>query len=324
MKKYEQVRSKIKNYIDALKERYSTNELRVHHPEVFSKEFGVSFTLPMLLKKNGYTYCETNNYVTKIMLTPKFWTLDEVTAHILVLEYSKAAYHRKQKRIKKEKLKEEKAKEKELKKQENNEVTQKRLDSKTHYEKVRRKYKKRLKEDTKTIGVRIPYSDYEAILLECKRTNSNVTKYFNQLIKDSGLDSYKEPAKKSIEEVKDTLLKDPNFKDSFKKQLELPLPKVAKRGRPYSNPDTIEEIEGAYYPTTRLRQVNFPLGKKVDMKTLDEYNESKKHPQSSSYQENGILCPTCKAELFDTNRLVIINEKTPVHCNCGFIGSRYL
>jgi hypothetical protein len=313
MKNYEQVRCKIKNYINALKERY--------HPEGFSKEFGVSFTLPMLLKKNGYTYCETNNYVTKIMLTPKFWTLDEVTAHILVLEYSKAAYHRKQKRIKKEKLKEEKAKEKELKKQENNEVTQKRLDSKTHYEKVRRKYKKRLKEETKTIGVRIPYSDYEAILLECKRTNSNVTKYFNKLIKDSGLDSYKAPAQKSIEEIKHTLHKDPNFKDSFKNQLELPLGKV---GRPKKGlADTNEEIEGAYYPTT-FKQVRFPFGKKVDMKTLDEYNESKKHPQSSSYQENGILCPTCKAELFDTNRLVIINEKTPVHCNCGFIGSRYL
>lgn len=311
MKKYEEVRSKIKNYIDALKERYSTEEFRVHHPEGFSKEFGVSFTLPMLLKNNGYTYCQTNNYVTKLMLTPKFWTLDEVTAHILVLEYSKAAYHRKQKRIKKEKLKEEKAKQKELKKQENNEVTQKRLDSKTHYEKVRRKYKKRLKEDTKTIGVRIPYSNYEAILLECKRTNSNVTKYLNQLIKDSGLDSYKAPAQKSIEEIKHTLHKDPNFKDSFKNQLELPLGKV---GRPKK--EKPEPMSNQWLMDT--------LHKEATMKTLDEYNESKKHPQSSSYQKNGILCPDCKSELFDTNPLVKINEKTPVHCECGFVGSRYL
>jgi len=324
MKNYEQVRSKIKLFINALKERYSTNEFKEYDPVSLSKEFGISFLLPNILKNQGYFYHQRKEFVSKLMLSQKFWTLDEDLAHKFILDYSKAASKRKRMRIKKDKLKEEKELQKELKKQGNNELTQKRLDSKTHYKEIRRKYKKRLKEDTKAIGVRIPYSDYEAILLECKNTNSNLTQYFNRLIKLYRIDNGVVPEQKSIDEIKDTLRKDPNFKDSFKNQLELPLLKSIKRGRPYSNTDTNEEIEGAFYPTTRLKQVNFPLGKKVDMKTLDEYNESKMHPQTSSYQANGILCPKCKAELFDTNRLVIINEKTPVHCDCGFVGSRYL
>jgi hypothetical protein len=317
MKNYEQVRSKIKLFLNAIKERYSTTEFREYEPVSLSREFGISFLLPNILKKHGYFYHQRKDFLSKLMLSEKFWTLDEDLAHKFILDYSKAASKRKKIRVNKEKLKEEKKAQKQ-------EIVQKRLDSKTHYKDLGNKYKKEIDGATKTISVRLPYSIYKDILIECKRTNSNVTKYFNQLIKDSGVEDNYPPKQKSIDEIKDTLRKDPNFKDSFKNQLELPLPKSIKRGSPYSNTDTNEEIEGAFYPTTRLKQVNFPLGKKVDMKTLDEYNDSKKHPQTSSYQANGILCPKCKAELFDTNRLVIINEKTPVHCDCGFVGSRYL
>jgi hypothetical protein len=220
------------------------------------------------------------------------------------LDYSKAAYKKKQLLFKKLKLKEEKKAQKQ-------EIIQKRVDSKNHYKELGKKYKKKIGGATKTISIRLPYSIYQDILIECEKTNTNVTNYFNQLIKDSGVEDNYPPKQKSIEEIKDTLLKDPNFKGIFKKQVELPLSKVGRPKKEKPEPMWKKRLKDTLH--------------QEPMKTLDEYNQSKRNPQvSSSFEKNGILCPDCKSELFDTNPSVKINEKTPVHCDCGFVGSRYL
>ena len=54
MKNFEATRGKIKMYLNALKERYSTVEWREYHANKICKEFQVSVLLPQLLKNEGY------------------------------------------------------------------------------------------------------------------------------------------------------------------------------------------------------------------------------------------------------------------------------
>jgi hypothetical protein len=66
------------------------------------------------------------------------------------------------------------------------------------------------------------------------------------------------------------------------------------------------------------------------LKTLDEHNaEAWSAHQSwadmSKPQRNGIACPECGKELWDTNPTIILTSNPPkknVHCRCGYEGYR--
>ena len=90
MRNYEATRGKIKNYLTALKERYSTTEWKEFTPAEIAKEFGVSVTLPLLLKKGGYLFQENK----KMMLSQKINNIDEIQAHTKVLDYCNDSKHR--------------------------------------------------------------------------------------------------------------------------------------------------------------------------------------------------------------------------------------
>jgi hypothetical protein len=67
------------------------------------------------------------------------------------------------------------------------------------------------------------------------------------------------------------------------------------------------------------------------VKTLDEYNEEarKRHAendQPSKSWRNGVACPKCGCELWDTNPMLLLTSNPPqknVHCTaCGYVGYR--
>lgn len=63
------------------------------------------------------------------------------------------------------------------------------------------------------------------------------------------------------------------------------------------------------------------------MKTLDEHNKSRMQQSRLSTEpvKNGIVCPICGSELFDSNPQQVLASYPPkkdVHCQCGFHGYR--
>ena len=64
------------------------------------------------------------------------------------------------------------------------------------------------------------------------------------------------------------------------------------------------------------------------METLENFNKKRRELHQSRYmaKPNGIECPECKSELYDTNPAVTLMSHPPkkdVHCEkCGFIGYR--
>ena len=67
------------------------------------------------------------------------------------------------------------------------------------------------------------------------------------------------------------------------------------------------------------------------MKTLDEFNEERRqaHRRTEMLGQphaNGIACPACGKELWDTNPCLTLTSNPPqknIHCpNCGYIGYR--
>jgi len=65
------------------------------------------------------------------------------------------------------------------------------------------------------------------------------------------------------------------------------------------------------------------------MKTLEEHNSEKMKEYDLRRQEhpvkNGIVCPKCGDELFDSDPYIILGSDPPqknVHCDCGFRGYR--
>lgn len=65
------------------------------------------------------------------------------------------------------------------------------------------------------------------------------------------------------------------------------------------------------------------------MKSLDEFNaeqyEYHRKLNDDSPQPNGIACPKCGKELFDSNPHVQLDSNPPqmgVHCECGYRGYR--
>jgi len=65
------------------------------------------------------------------------------------------------------------------------------------------------------------------------------------------------------------------------------------------------------------------------MKTLDEHNKEafKRYITMNESQLNGIACPNCGVELFDSNPNVTLTSLPPqthIHCEiCGYRGTRY-
>jgi len=65
----------------------------------------------------------------------------------------------------------------------------------------------------------------------------------------------------------------------------------------------------------------------IDMKTLTEWNTERHEAylQAITYpQKNGVACPKCGAELFDSNAIVLMSNppQKDVHCECGYVGYR--
>jgi signal peptidase I len=94
MKNFEATRGKIKMYLNALKERYSTVEWREYHANKICKEFQVSVLLPQLLKNEGYYHYEHKG-VPSMMLSEKIVMLSEVSAHNKIREFCKESNERK-------------------------------------------------------------------------------------------------------------------------------------------------------------------------------------------------------------------------------------
>ena len=69
---------------------------------------------------------------------------------------------------------------------------------------------------------------------------------------------------------------------------------------------------------------------KKKLKTLEEHNDMVwKNQQSfadlSRPQKNGIACPKCGEEMWDSNPMITLTSNPPkknVHCDCGYVGYR--
>lgn len=68
------------------------------------------------------------------------------------------------------------------------------------------------------------------------------------------------------------------------------------------------------------------------MKTLEDFNKERmgeymrQEEQMSQPRRNGISCPECGAEMFDSSPGITLTSCPPqkhVHCSCGFQGYRY-
>ena len=67
------------------------------------------------------------------------------------------------------------------------------------------------------------------------------------------------------------------------------------------------------------------------MESLDEYNKRRRAEHAaiqsalSGVRPNGIACPECGKELYDTNPHEVLASLPPqknVHCECGYSGYR--
>lgn len=96
--KYELSRSKVKNYLEAHRSRFSTTEWSDYKSDEICTEFRVSHTYGTILKKNGYVFIKDK----KIMLHPSIFKLTEAELHKKNLDY---AYYgvRQRKEIEKQK-----------------------------------------------------------------------------------------------------------------------------------------------------------------------------------------------------------------------------
>jgi len=95
MKNFGETRSKIKNYLNALNERFSTNEWNEYRSNNICREFGVSIILPQILKEEGFYYYQHKDGVPFIMLSHKIGNLNESILHNKLLEFSRNSYKKK-------------------------------------------------------------------------------------------------------------------------------------------------------------------------------------------------------------------------------------
>jgi hypothetical protein len=166
MKNFNETRSKIKNYLNALNQRFSTNEWKEYHSNEFCREFGVSVILPQLLKKEGYYYYQNKDSVPYVMLSHKVANLNEATLHNKLLEFCRNSYKKAQKKVQKTKQKQEKQKQ---------------------------------FVGYKNITIQVTMDFYEKILIESEKKNTNVTQWIlSKLVGDDKkftIDNVKPPKK---------------------------------------------------------------------------------------------------------------------------------
>jgi hypothetical protein len=82
MKNYNNTRAKIKNYLNALQKRFNNIQFQEYNREM-TKEFGVSATIPGLLKNGNYIEFENKH----LKLNPSINNLSEIDLHKMVLDY---------------------------------------------------------------------------------------------------------------------------------------------------------------------------------------------------------------------------------------------
>ena len=221
MKNFEATRGKIKMYLNALKERYSTVEWREYHANKICKEFQVSVLLPQLLKNEGYYHYEHKG-VPSMMLSEKIVMLSEVSAHNKIREFCKESNERKSVRN--------------LQNKEKDKLNKKRLDAKAVNKAKKEVYLQNQfnftnrgfgQEGYKTLSIKVGRNFYKnTILIDCEKNDLTVTEWITKkLVAGEVIESQEPPKEQTIGEIKKSLLNNPQFKDSFKN------PEPAKRGR---------------------------------------------------------------------------------------------
>jgi len=221
MKNFEATRGKIKMYLNALKERYSTVEWREYHANKICKEFQVSVLLPQLLKNEGYYHYEHKG-VPSMMLSEKIVMLSEVSAHNKIREFCKEYNERKSVRN--------------LQNKEKDKLNKKRLDAKAVNKAKKEVYLQNQfnftnrgfgQEGYKTLSIKVGRNFYKnTILVDCEKNDLTVTEWITKkLVAGEVIESQEPPKEQTIGEIKQSLLNNPQFKDSFKN------PEPAKRGR---------------------------------------------------------------------------------------------
>ena len=221
MKNFEATRGKIKMYLNALKERYSTVEWREYHANKICKEFQVSVLLPQLLKNEGYYHYEHKG-VPSMMLSEKIVMLSEVSAHNKIREFCKESNERKSVRN--------------LQNKEKDKLNKKRLDAKAVNKAKKEVYLQNQfnftnrgfgQEGYKTLSIKVGRNFYKnTILVDCEKNDLTVTEWITKkLVAGEVIESQEPPKEQTIGEIKQSLLNNPQFKDSFKN------PEPVKRGR---------------------------------------------------------------------------------------------
>jgi len=245
MKNYEATRSKIKLYLNALKERFSTSEWKEYHASEICKEFGITVTLPQILKNEGYYHYEHKNGIPSMMLSQKIMLINEIIAHNKIREYCN--------------LSKERTAIKQIQKKEKEKLKKKRLDAKSANKAKKEQYLQKegfvafggnWGDDVpfKNIGIKEGRNLYNQLYVECKRQGIDIKDLFTSI-----LENQNPPKEQSIPQIKENLLNNPQFKDSFKSTI----PTYATN-----------QIEGAYYPKIKTGASNQEV-----LKMVSKYHE---------------------------------------------------
>jgi len=255
MKNFEATRSKIKNYLTALKERFSTTEWKDYRANDICKEFGITVTLPQILKSEGYYHYEHKNGVPQMILSEKIMMLSEVSAHNKIREYCNLSKERKAI--------------KQLQKKEKDKLKKKRLDAKAAIKSKKDKYLESKSnfvpvpspnfvtdgsEGYKNLTVRVGRKFYEEILIDCRHKGISISQWLVSKLVDPTIESQEPPTEKTMSEIKEGLLNNPEFKDSFKKSRLHYRSSIYKSVKPIRQANELiekfDEIEGAFLPKT--------------------------------------------------------------------------
>lgn len=241
MKNFDVTRGKFKNYLDALKERFNTNEWKEFQSNDLCKEFGVSVILPQILKKEGYYHYENKDSIPMIMLSQKIYTLSEIVAHSKVREYCKLS---REKQLKKNKPKKVKANPKQIS-----------LEFQSKKPKLTKEYKR---EGYKNVNIKLSLDFYDEILFECHKKNISVTQWIaSKLVDDNKKDTTNYDHTKNIDKL--------GFYNFVKP--------VKKRGRPQKNISVVnytpKEVEAKEPTQISIKDTQPIVGAESKVKSLE-------------------------------------------------------
>lgn len=295
--KYELSRSKVKNYLEAHRSRFSTTEWSDYKSDDICTEFRISHTYGTVLKKNGYVFIKDK----KIMLHPSIFKLTEAELHKKNLDYT--YYGLKQK--------------KEIEKQKHKKFMDELLQQ-PFFKNLLEKHKQKNSEINNSVVQTLfekPDNSKEPNLdeLPIKNSNKKITIGF-----------------KCSPFLKYRLEKDAETNGITLSTL------VHKIINDYINKETHLDKKEAILGTGDKKNLLSALKEKYGILETQQSTESPKalkklYSESKSNPiKNGYACPKCEKELYDTNPSIVISEnteqgiinKTIVHCDCGFVESR--